>query len=84
MTNETHRVELIGKPDCHLCSEARLIVQRVCDELNVHWVELSIYDDPALADQFAEFIPVVRINGKPFDQFGVSETRLRTALATGS
>ena len=53
------RVVLIGKPDCHLCENARLIVSRVCDELCVNWVELSILDDPKLAAKYFESIPVL-------------------------
>lgn len=75
------RVTLISKPDCHLCDQARETVNRVCTDLNIEWTEYSIFDDPQLADQYAEFVPVILVDGKPHDQFGVSETRLRTALA---
>ena len=78
--DDTSRVTLIGKPDCHLCDQAREVVAHVCNELQITWVELSIFDNPSLADQYAEFIPVVLVDGKPHDQFGVSEARLRTAL----
>jgi len=78
------RVTLIVKPDCHLCEQAREIVQRVCTELNVPWAEHSIFDSPSLADQYAEFIPVVLVDGKPHDQFGVTENRLRTALLSSA
>mgnify|MGYP006272656617 CR=1 FL=1 len=75
------RVQLVGKPNCHLCEQAEKIVSEVCAELGVGWEYLSIFDDPALADQFAEFIPVVLIDGAVHDQFGVSETRFRKAVA---
>ena len=73
-------VTLIGKPGCHLCDQTREVIERVCKELNASWNELSILEDENLARQYAEFIPVVLLDGKPFDQFGVSEQRLRTAL----
>jgi hypothetical protein len=73
-------VQIIGKPDCHLCEQAQVVVARVCSDLGVAWELLSIYDQPSLADLYAEFIPVILIDGKIHDKFGVSETRLRSAL----
>ncbi len=78
-----NRVTLIGKPDCHLCQEAAEIVQRVCSELNIGWTQLSILDDPKLADLYFETIPVVLVDGKPHDQWRVDPTRLKKALTSG-
>ena len=75
------RVTLIGKPGCHLCDEARAVIARVCDDLNVGYTELSILDDPTLADRYFETIPVTLVDGKPHDQWRVNEARLRAALA---
>ena len=74
------RVVLIGKPGCHLCDDARAIIDKVCTELGVQWEELSIVEDPALAAQYFELIPVTLVDGKPHDQWRVNENRLRTAL----
>ena len=76
----TTRVVLIGKPGCHLCDDARIIIDKVCTELDVQWSELSILDDPALASQYFELIPVTLVDGKPHDQWRVNENRLRAAL----
>jgi hypothetical protein len=74
------RVVLIGKLDCQLCDNARLILAKVCDELGETWGELSILEDPQLADQYFESIPVVMIDGKIHDKWRVDEARLRSAL----
>ncbi|MCX6404238.1 MAG: glutaredoxin family protein [Actinobacteria bacterium] len=74
-------VQIIGKPDCHLCEQAQVVVARVCADLGVSWEFVSIFDQPNLADLYAEFIPVVLVDGKVHDQFGVNETRLRAALS---
>ena len=74
------RVVLIGKPDCHLCENARLIIAKVCEELGETWSELSILEDPQLADLYFESIPVVMIDGKIHDKWRVDEARLRSAL----
>ena len=79
----TARVLLIGKPECHLCADARAIIEKVCSELDVQWTELSILDDPALATKYFELIPVTLVDGKPHDQWRVNEDRLRNALLSG-
>jgi len=75
------RVVLIGKPDCHLCENARLTIAKVCDDLGITWGELSILDDAQLADQYFESIPVTLIDGKVHDKWRVDENRLRAALS---
>jgi hypothetical protein len=75
------RVTLIGKPDCHLCDAAREVIQAVCAETGDGYVELSITEDPDLADQFWEQIPVTLVDGVQHDFWRVDPVRLRTALA---
>lgn len=75
------RVTLIGKPGCHLCDDARQVITEVCQELNIGWTELSILDDPKLADQYFELIPVTLVDGKVHDQWRVDRNRLIKALA---
>ena len=43
-------VTLIGKPDCHLCEDARVVVEKVCAELGVPWEEKDINQDKELHD----------------------------------
>ncbi len=75
------RVTLVGKPGCHLCEQARAVVQRVCDELAVPWVEVSILDDPRLADRYWEQIPVTIVDDRVLDIWYADADRLRAALA---
>jgi len=77
----TARVTLYAKPGCHLCDDARAVIERVCAELGESYVELSILDDPELARRYAEEIPVTLVDGKQHDFWRVSEERLRAALA---
>ena len=74
-------ITLIGKPDCHLCEDARAVVARLAEELGFSWEELSIDDDPELHRKYWEQIPVTLIDGKQHDFWRVDETRLRAALA---
>lgn len=75
------RVTLIGKPGCHLCDDAREVIAGVCATTGDSWVELSIEDDPSLADEYWEQIPVVLVDGKRHDFWRVDPARLAAALA---
>lgn len=75
------RVELIGKPGCHLCDNAREVVERVCRETGTAWQEIDVTTEPALLDAYAERIPVVLVDGLPWDFWRVDEDRLRRELA---
>ncbi|HWH25328.1 MAG TPA: glutaredoxin family protein [Pseudolysinimonas sp.] len=75
------RVTLLAKPGCHLCDDARKLLQDVLgDYPEVEFDELSILDDPDLFDSYVEEIPVVLIDGRVHTIWRVDETRLRTAL----
>lgn len=74
------RVTLYSRPGCHLCDEARVVVSRVCAELGEEFEELSIEDDPELADRYAEEIPVTLVDGRQHDFWRVDPARLRAAL----
>jgi glutaredoxin len=73
-------VTLIGKPDCHLCEDAQLVVEKVCGELGVPWEQKDITQDPALYDEYWEQIPVVLVDGKQHTFWRVDEGRLRREL----
>lgn len=73
---------LVGKPGCHLCDEAREVIAAVCADQGVDWVEVSILDDPDLADRYWEKIPVTVVDGVEHDFWRVDAARLRAALVT--
>ena len=76
------RVTLIGKPDCHLCDEASVIIEQVCAELGVGWQKVSILDDPELADLYWEQIPVTLVDGEQHDYWRVNAVRLKARLTS--
>jgi glutaredoxin len=77
----TARVTLYSKPGCHLCDDARAVIERVCADLGESYVEVSILDHPELRRRYAEEIPVTLVDGGQHDFWRVSEERLRAALA---
>lgn len=81
-TRAVERVVLVGKPDCHLCQDARAIVESVCAELGMEWREVSILDDPDLADRYWEQIPVVLVDGEVVATWYVDPAGLCRRLST--
>ncbi len=79
-TSVPRRVVLLGRAGCHLCDEARAVVERVTGELGVGWQERSVDDDPELLRRYAEQIPVTFVDGRRHDFWRVDEARLRAAL----
>jgi Glutaredoxin-like domain (DUF836) len=77
---QSPRITVIGKPDCHLCDVAKEVVSRVAADTGAGWQELSILDDPGLAEKYWELIPVILVDGEQHDFYRVDETRLRAAL----
>ncbi len=75
------RITLIGKPGCHLCDDARVVIERVAADTGAQVEELSILDDPALSERYWELIPVVLVDGEQHDFYRVDESRLRAAVA---
>jgi hypothetical protein len=57
------------------------VVEAVCGELGEPWDEVSILDDPALADQYWELIPVTLVDGAALSHWHVDAAALRRALA---
>ena len=73
-------ITLIGKPGCHLCDEARTVVVGVSAESGHPWQELSILDDPRLADEYWERIPVVMVDDRIVGFWHITAEQLRSAL----
>ncbi len=74
-------VVLYGKPDCHLCDDARALLERVRAELPFTLVERDIAADDALHRAYLERIPVIALDGEELFDFFVDEAELRRRLA---
>jgi glutaredoxin len=74
-------VVLYTRPDCHLCDDARVILERVRAEVPFVLRELDIDRDDALLRAYLERIPVVSIDGEEAFEYFVDEADLRARLA---
>lgn len=77
----TPRVVLYSKPGCHLCDDARQVIEAVCGELGESYDEIDISSSDELMRLFGEEIPVTFVDGKQHDFWRVDAKRLRDSLA---
>ena len=75
------RVVFYTKPGCHLCDDARAVIERVAAELGVGWEERDITASEADLREYWDKIPVTLVDGVQIDFWRVSEDRLRAALS---
>jgi glutaredoxin len=69
-------VTLYSRPGCHLCDDAREVLERVRARAPFTLEEVDIETDDALHARYLERIPVVALDGEEvFDHF-VDETAL--------
>lgn len=74
-------VTLLGKPGCHLCDDAVIVVEGVLAEYpQVSFEQRSILDDAELLEKYFEEIPVVLIDGKVHNIWRIDADRFRAAL----
>jgi hypothetical protein len=51
---EVPRVTLYSRPCCHLCDDARAVIEQVCAELGESYSEVSIAGDDDLERRYGE------------------------------
>ena len=76
----SREVILYGRPGCHLCEDARVILRRALAQRPFALVERNIEDDEELLRAYLERIPVVTIDGVIAFELFVDEAKLTTAL----
>jgi glutaredoxin len=75
-------VTLYGRPGCHLCDDARAVLERIRAEVPFEVRSVNIEDDDALLRAYLERIPVVALDGEEVYDYVVDEADLRARLAT--
>lgn len=84
-------LQLLTKPGCHLCDEARLVVETVVSQfrsvhagvaanIQVQIYEINILEDSELVKLYGEEIPVLKINGQTHGYWRIDPIRLLAAL----
>jgi len=73
-------VTLYGKPGCHLCDDARAVIDRVRADHEFELKEVDISLDPGLFRAYGERIPVVAVDGVERFEFFVDPAELTRSL----
>ena len=75
-------VVLYGKPGCHLCEDARAVVEAVRARRPFELTEVDITLDPATYARYGERIPVVSVGGNEAFEYFVDAEELEGLLDT--
>jgi glutaredoxin len=67
------RLVLYSRPGCHLCDDARVVLQRIGEPFD----EVDIDSDDELFKRYLERIPVIALDGDELYDFFVDERDLR-------
>ncbi len=70
------RITLYGRPGCHLCDDARAVLDRVGEPYDL----VDIEGDDELFKRYLERIPVIAVDGEEAFDFFVDEEALRARL----
>jgi glutathione S-transferase len=79
----SHLVRLYGRPDCHLCDEAREgLLELRSDGLDFELEEVNIEADEELHRRLLERIPVIELDGEIVSELILDSDGLRARLDT--
>jgi glutaredoxin len=85
------QLTLFVKPGCHLCDEAKLVVDTVIGQfraahsgvaasIQLQLEEINILEDEKLLNTYGEEIPVLQIDGKTHAYWRIDPVRFLAAL----
>jgi len=73
MSDPIH-VEIFTRPGCHLCDDAKAVIERVKQRYPFVVKITNIEEDSALEATYGSEIPVITINGNKAFKYRVDET----------
>ena len=76
MSDNSIRIEIYTRPGCHLCDEAKEVIERVGRRIPFALAVINIEKDSELEKLYGEQIPVVFINGNKAFKYHVDEAEL--------
>jgi glutaredoxin len=70
------QIEMYSRPGCHLCDEAKDVIERVGRRIPVALRVINVEDDPKLETAYGTEIPVIFVNGLKAFKYRVNEAEL--------
>jgi len=67
------QIDIYSRPGCHLCDEAKAVIERVQRRIAFAIRIINVESDPELEKQYGASIPVVLINGNKAFKYRVDE-----------
>ena len=76
MSDNAIKIEIYSRPDCHLCEQAKEVIDRVRLRFSFVVRVINIETDAELEKTYGEQVPVVFINGNKAFKYHVDEAEL--------
>jgi len=73
-------VEIYSRPGCHLCDEAKKVIERVHRRVAFGLKVINVETDKDLEKQYGEQVPVVLINGIKAFKYRVDEAEFENKV----
>jgi hypothetical protein len=73
-------LKLLTRPDCHLCQQMRVDVDRMLAGEPHTWEEVDVDSDDELARRWSDSIPVLFVNGRLFAKMRLPKLAARLRL----
>jgi glutaredoxin len=74
------RLRIYSKPDCHLCEEAKFVVDRIAKEFSVPVEVINIEQDRESYEKYRYDIPLIYLDDVKLFKHRVDEVKLRKVL----
>jgi VanZ family protein/glutaredoxin len=79
-SREPARLMFLTRENCHLCHEAKEVLDRVIPDHDVQFEIVDVDSSPELASRYGHELPVLLLNGSKAAKLRVDEGRLRRRL----
>ena len=80
MLDSAVRIEMFSRPGCHLCDEARDVIEQARSHYPFKFRIINIENERKLEAAYGTEIPVVRINGNKAFKYRVDSQELERKL----
>lgn len=74
------KIKILSKADCHLCDEAKQIIERATNRLPIEIEVIDIEKDAELFNQYRYDIPVIFLDERKIFKHRVDEQKLKKIL----
>ncbi len=81
-SSQTLKVVFYTKAGCHLCDDARVLLEDIAADLPFDLTEIDIRSDMSIFERYRYRIPVIIINDQAIVEGRISRTDLRKAFAS--